>query len=237
MQRRSPSLRTIGIFALAAGLLLLASCRQSHQPQFPTAGRDVAPIVGSTYSTEDVRDRLGEFTRVVELAGVKKGMWVADVGSGEGYYAVRLSPVVGPRGRVLAEDIRPEVTAALAQRIQRERLDNVAVKLGEPDDPKLPPHSIDRIFLVHVYHEVRSPYAFLWHLREGLKPGAEIDVVELDRPIERHGIPPARLRCEFAAVGLKLSRFDPMPDQEAYFAAFVAGAPRPEPSKIKPCKR
>ena len=72
------------------------------------------------------------------LAGVKPGMSVADIGAGEGYYTVRLSPLVGPRGRVLAEDIVPETRDRLAQRVQRERLDNVAVRLGLPDDPMLP---------------------------------------------------------------------------------------------------
>ena len=106
----------------------------------------------------------------MQLAGVKRGMSVADLGAGEGYYTVRLAPVVGPKGRVLAEDIQPEVRDALSDRVQREKLDNVAVKLGTPDDPMLPAQSFDRIFLVHMYHEVQSPYAFLWHAREGLKP-------------------------------------------------------------------
>ena len=97
-------------------------------------------------------------------------MSVADIGAGEGYYTVRLAPFVGRRGRVLAEDIVPEIRRSAGQRVQRESLDNVAVKLGAPDDPKLPPRSFDRIFLVHVYHEVESPYAFLWTMRDGLKP-------------------------------------------------------------------
>ena len=71
--------------------------------------------------------------------------------------------------RVLAEDIVPEVRDELSDRIQRERLDNVAVKLGTADNPMLPAASFDRVFLVHMYHEVTSPYAFLWHLREAAK--------------------------------------------------------------------
>ena len=58
-------------------------------------------------------------------------MSVADIGAGEGYYTVRLAPLVGPRGRVLAEDIVPATRDRLAQRVQREGLDNVAVKLGQ----------------------------------------------------------------------------------------------------------
>lgn len=225
-----------GIVALLL-LTALGACRQvPEEHRFPKADRAVAPIVGDSFSTEDVRDRLGEAEQVIELAGVKPGMVVADIGAGEGYYTVRLAPVVGREGRVLAEDIVPEVEERLVQRVHRESLDNVAVKLGEPDDPKLPPRSFDRIFLVHVYHEVESPYAFMWNLREGLKADGEVIVVDADRPPKRHGMPPQLLRCELNAVGLKLVRFQPITGGEAYFAAFRIAGPRPEPGKIKACK-
>ncbi|MBA2636444.1 MAG: methyltransferase domain-containing protein [Sphingomonas sp.] len=224
-------------FLVAALLALLVACREpTGETVFPKPDRDVASIVGDSFSTEDVRDRAGEFTRVVELAGVTPGMWVADVGSGEGYYAIRLSPVVGRRGRVLAEDIVPEVHATLAQRVQRENLDNVAVVLGQPDNPRLPARSFDRIFLVHMYHEVTSPYAFLWHLRDGLKQGGQVIVVDADRPPQRHGFPPALLKCEFAAVGLQLRKLEPIAGADAYFAAFEAVGERPEPSAIEACE-
>ena len=224
---------------VAAILLVtaLGACRQgSDHPQFPKADREVAPIVSDAFSTEDARDRLGEAEQVIQLAGVGPGMSVADIGAGEGYYTVRLAPVVGRRGRVLAEDIVPEVEERLVQRVHRESLDNVAVKLGEGDDPKLPPRSFDRIFLVHVYHEVESPYAFLWNMREGLKPDGEVIVVDADRPPKRHGMPPKLLECEFAALGLRLARLEPLAGGESYFAAFRLSGPRPEPSQIKPCK-
>ncbi len=226
-----------GSAAALLALFLLASCRAApEQERFPKANRPVAAIVGDTFSTEDARDRMGEFDKVIALAGVKPGMWVADVGAGEGYYSVRLSPVVGKRGRVLAEDIQSDVTDRLAQRVQRENLDNVAVTLGEPDNPNLPAHSLDRVFLVHVYHEVSSPYAFLWHLRESVKDDGLIIVVDADRPPQRHGLPPAQLRCEFAAVGLQLRAFQPIENGDAYFAAFAPVGQRLKPSEIRPCK-
>ena len=64
-----------------------------------------------------------------------------------------------------------------------------------------PAQSFDRVFLVHMYHEVESPYAFLWHLRDGVKPDGLVIVVDSDRPVKQHGIPPAQLKCEFAALG------------------------------------
>ncbi len=219
-------------------LMLLTACRvQAPEPHFPKAQRDVAPIVSDSFSTEDARDRLGESEQVMKLAGVRAGMSVADVGAGEGYYTVRLSPVVGPKGRVLAEDIVADARDALSDRVQRDQLDNVAVKLGAPDDPMLPRGSFDRIFLVHMYHEVQSPYAFLWHLRDGLKPNGLVIVVDADRPTGRHGIPPQLLQCELGALGLTPVKFARLEDNEAYLMAFRAARSRPAPEQIKACGR
>jgi SAM-dependent methyltransferase len=223
--------------ALVVALLALAGCRaQPTVPHFPAAQRDVAPIVGGTFSTEDARDRSGEAEDVMELAGVKPGMSVADVGAGEGYYTVRLAKVVGPKGRVLAEDIVPDVRDALSDRVQRERLDNVAVKLGTADDPMLPVASFDRVFLVHMYHEVASPYAFLWHMREGVRSDGLVIVVDSNRPVRQHGMPPDGLRCEFAALGMQPVKFRVLSGGDVYLMAFRLAAPRPAPDKIVPCK-
>jgi ubiquinone/menaquinone biosynthesis C-methylase UbiE len=222
--------------AALAGVLALASCRaQPAEPQFPKAHRPVAPIVGDTFSTEDARDRLGEAEEVMELAGVKPGMSVADVGAGGGYYTVRLSRIVGAKGRVLAEDIVPDTRDRLSDRVQRENLDNVAVKLGAADNPMLPHASFDRIFLVHMYHEVQSPYAFLWHLRDAVKPGGLVIVVDSNRPVARHGIPPAQLKCELASLALTPVKATFLTGGEVYLMAFKLAGPRPEPDKIQPC--
>ena len=222
----------------AAALLMLAvsACRAEPEASpFPQAHRPVAPIVSDSFSTEDARDRVGEAEEVMRLAGITPGMSVADIGAGEGYYTVRLSPIVGPRGRVLAEDIVPETRDRLAVRVQRENLDNVAVRLGQPADPKLPAKSFDRIFLVHMYHEVTQPYEFLWNLREGLKDGGLVVVVDADRAVKRHGMPPRLLMCEFSAVGLEPVRTSRLAGSDSYCVSFKAVAMRPEPSAIKPC--
>lgn len=227
----------MSIRASAALLLIgLAACRAEPQPSaFPPAGRDIAPIVSDSYSTEDSRDRVGEAEEVMRLAEVAPSMSVADVGAGEGYYTVRLAPLVGPRGRVLAQDIVPEIRDRLAQRVQRESLDNVAVMLGRPANPLLPARSFDRIFLVHMYHEVTQPYEFLWHLRGGLKDDGLIIVVDADRPVKRHGMRPVQLICELAALGLSPAKASRLSGSDAYFLAFRVSGPRPEPGQIRPC--
>lgn len=217
-------------------LMMLGACAEAPAGSpFPDPARPVAPIVSSRYSNEDARDSVGEFETVVKLAGVSEGMSVADVGAGEGYYTVRLAPLVGSKGRVLAQDIVPETRDDLARRVQRERLDNVAVKLGEPNDPKLPENSFDRVFLIHMYHEIERPSEFLWNLRPALERQGSVVVVDADRPTDRHGTPPKLLVCEFASVGYELTRFERLPDSESYFAQFEARGVRPKPGQIKIC--
>jgi ubiquinone/menaquinone biosynthesis C-methylase UbiE len=224
-------------FAAWHAVLLLAACSAEPAPksEFPKAGRDVAPIVGDSFSTEDARDRVGEAEAVIAFAGVTAGMSVADIGAGEGYYTVRLSRAVGPRGRVLAQDIVPSTRDQLALRVNRENLANVFVRLGLPEDPRLPAAGFDRIFLVHMYHEVERPYEFLWHLRQGLKPGGLVVVVDADRPVKRHGTPPALLDCEFASVGLERVKEATLEGSDAYMALFRATRDLPSPASIQPC--
>ena len=223
--------------ALLAFLLLLSACKeQAEQSPFPKPERPVSPIVSARYSNEDARDSVGEAETVMKLADIREGMYVADIGAGEGYYTVRLSPLVGRKGRVLAQDIVPETRDALARRVQREHLDNVAVKLGKANDPQLPDRSFDRILLIHMYHEIQRPSEFLWHMRADLKKGGRVVVVDADRPTDRHGTPPRLLICEFAAVGYELTRFERLADSESYFAQFEPKGPRPEPKAIPACK-
>ena len=230
--------------ALCLALLALAGCRQQAADsdrsagavQFPRADRPVSTTRSTQFSTEVKRDQLGEARAVMDLARIGNGTTVADIGAGEGYYTIRLAQRVGNKGRVLAEDIDAGAIQRLGQRVLRERLDNVSIVTGTPDDPRLPAGSFDRIFMVHMYHEVSEPYAFLWRMRPALKPGGQVIVVDLDRPADQHGMPPALLFCEFGAVGFRLVQFVRKPELTGYYAQFEVAGERPEPAAIKPCK-
>ncbi len=212
-----------------------AADRPASALEFPTPDREVPEVVSNQFSNEDARDERGEAQAVMDMAEITGGMTVADIGAGEGYYTVRLAQRVGSDGRVLAQDISREALQRLGRRVERERLENISIKLGEPDDPQLPADSFDRIFLVHMYHEVTEPYAFLWRMWPALAEGGQIVVVDVDRPTGRHGIPPALLFCEFEAVGYKLVEFVERPDLRGYFTRFERGAERPEPEDIEAC--
>ena len=231
--------------SILLAVALLAACDGSkplirHERRapgpFPAADRPVAHIVSARWSTEELRDKQNEAAAVMDRAGIAPGMTVADIGAGEGYYTIRLAARVGADGRVLAEDIVPQVRDQLAQRVARERLDTVSVRLGMPADPRLPPASFDRVLMVHMYHEIEQPYEFLWRLRPSLKPDGLVVVVDADRPTNLHGTPPALLRCEFAAVGYSQVSTHDMPSAGGYLATFRAMGPRPDPKAIRPCR-
>ena len=232
--------------ALAGVMVLLAACdalspgngsaRSAAAAPFPQADRPVAPIVSTRWSSEEARDRVNEAEDIMDRAGIRPGMTVADIGAGEGYYTVRLAARVGAKGRVLAEDIMPEVIEALSRRITREKWDNVSVKLGMAEDPRLPENSFDRILMVHMYHEIAEPYAFLWHLSPALRKDGELIVVDADRPTDQHGTPPRLLACEMAAMGFRMEELIPKPTAGGYLARFRRIAARPDPASIVPCE-
>lgn len=224
------------------GLSLLGGCTESAgggqsatAPEFPRPDRTVSAIGDTEFSTEAARDEAGEADYVMDWAGIQLGTTVADIGAGEGYYTIRLAERVGPKGRVLAQDINRGALDRLGERVTREQLDNVAIKEGAVDDPRLPQNSFDRIFMVHMYHEIEQPYAFLWRMRPALAKGGEVIVVDRDRATDRHGIPPKLLFCEFDAVGYRLTGFTEQLKLGGYIARFEVSGARPEPSAVRTC--
>ena len=233
--------------ACCLALLLTASgCGQAKHDDddrpitaraFPRADRPVSTVDKDSISSERARDDRREAETVMDLAKIGANMTVADIGAGEGYYTVRLATRVGKHGRVLAQDINEEAIKRLGIRVERERLDNVSIKLGAEDDPRLPANSFDRIFMVHMYHEVSEPYAFLWRMRPALRAGGQVIVVDVDRPVDQHGIDPRQLFCEFSQVGFRLVEFVRKPELAGYYAQFEAVGKRPDPNEIVPCRQ
>ncbi len=224
-------------FALTLAATAPAQAAQPAQA-FPAPDRRVADIVSPIWATEADRDRAGEPAQLVRALGIRAGMTVADIGAGSGYHTIRLSPVVGPAGRVIAQDVMESYLSGLRAEIARRKLNNVEVVLGGPADPNLPRASVDRAILVHMYHEIAQPYGLLWNLTDALKPGARVGVVDLDRETQNHGTPPALLKCEFEAVGYRQVSFAELQGGVGYLAVFTPPGPgaRPAPGAIRPCK-
>ena len=225
------------IGALAAAVAAPIGPAGAPASDFPKPDRPVASIINSTWADNGFRDRAEEIRQITNRLGLKPGMTIADIGAGDGYDSLRFSRVVGARGRVISEDIVPAYLQVLAAKARSQGLTNIAIDLGEPHDPRLPPGSIDRAVMVHMYHEIQSPYALLYNLVPAFKPGGRLGVEELDRPTSQHGTPPKLLVCELAAAGYEKLALAPLKGQIGYFAVFAPPslAHRPKPAAIKPC--
>jgi ubiquinone/menaquinone biosynthesis C-methylase UbiE len=211
------------VVSIAAVSIACAAPVESQR--FPSPDRPVARIVTSAYATEEQRDRHGEADRVMDRLGVKPGLRVADVGAGDGYYTVRLARRLGPGASIYAQDVEARYLRNLAQRLQRKGVRGVILVHGMPRDPRLPAASIDLALLSHMYHEIENPYEFAYHLQTALADGGRVAIIDVDRPTQDHGTPPALLRCELTAVGYR----------QVDFTSLMPAASLPAPETIKRC--
>ena len=226
--------RLAGALVAAFGGLVLAHGPAAAQP-FPAPDRPVAGIISPAYSDEATRDQRGEAERVLDRLAVKPGARVADIGAGDGYYTVRLARRLGRGATIYAEDITVEYLQRLRARLAREKIAGVTLVQGEPRDPKLPRAAIDLAILAHMYHEIENPYEFLYRLWPSLTPRARIAIVDLDKPTQDHGTPPALLRCELSAVGYREVDFLWLAPADGYLAVFAPPDARPRVGAIRPC--
>ena len=129
--------------------------------------------------------------RVVAALGLERGDVVADVGAGTGYFVPWLSAAVGDSGTVFAADVEPDMVEYLRERADRQDLVNVVPVLCSYDDPRLPAHSTDVVLFVNTWHHVEDRVAYAERLRDDLRPGARLVLVDYDKNPERpHGPPP-----------------------------------------------
>ena len=132
---------------------------------------------------------------------------VADIGAGTGYFTFPVTQRL-PQGKVFAVDIQPEMLARIARRKTLEKVVNVETVLGKQDDPKLPNNEIDLAFIVDAYHEFSVPREMGERLKESLKPGGQLVLVEYRAedprvPIKRlHKMSEVQVKQEMAAIGL-----------------------------------
>lgn len=200
-------------------LVVVDAVGQRH----PVSGRVLAPtmgVEGAAWLDRPEREAEEAPSKAIAALGIAPGAVVADVGAGSGYYTVRLAQVVGPRGRVVATDLQPGMLDLIRAKVERQGLTNVTLVQGRPDDPNLPAAIFDLIVLVDVYHELASPQIFVRKLREALKPGGRLVLIEfrLEDPRvpirEVHKMSVSQVRQELGADGFQIdSVIDVLPWQ------------------------
>lgn len=221
--KQTRSLPSSMLVTVLCGLLFVAAAQlatpQAVQPQRPSS----TPYTGdlSIFETPG-RDQRLQIQRVMDLLGIKAGSSVADIGAGSGWFSVRAAARVGSGGVVYAEDINPGAVTYIESRSRKEKLSNIRTVLGTPDDPKLPPDSIDAVLLLKVYHEVAEPVAMMKNLKTSLRPGAKIGIIDRNGTGTDHGLDSDVVKREMAEAGFRLlSSYDfTKADGQDYFLVF-----------------
>ena len=214
--------------------LLLASCllvapqplpAQNPVPAQAPHRQTSTPYTGdlSIFETPG-RDEQLHINQVMDTLAIVPGKTVADIGAGSGWFTVRAAKRVTATGTVYAVDINPKAIQYIDKRVKDDELRNVKTILSRPDDPELPPGSIDAVLLLKTYHEVANPVALLHNLRTALRPGARVGIVDRDGNGEDHGVQKQVVIREAGQAGYRLlEEHDELvtSDRVDYFLVFV----------------
>ena len=218
----------LGIRVILLALCLLSNVApyvsQNASPDENEQRKTSEPYTGdlSIFESPGRGDRL-QIKRIMDTLGITSGKSVADVGAGSGWFTVRAAKRVGGTGLVYAVDINPEAIRYIAQRAQKENLQNIKTVLSKPDDPLLPPNSVDAVLLLKTYHEVAHPVELLRNLRPALRPGAKVAVIDRNGNGEDHGVSNEVVIREAQQAGYRLSsQYDFVKaDKMDYFLIFT----------------
>jgi predicted methyltransferase len=189
--------------------LPLLGCSHAHRaPHGQSHGgmphRFEDPKKWSAVFDDPARDAWQKPAEVVEALGLRPTDLVADVGAGTGYFSLRLSRAV-PKGRVYAVDLEPAMVQHVEQRAREAGLTNVLGVVATAASPKLP-EKVDLVLVVDTYHHLEDRLAYFDALREQLRPGGRVAIIDytMDSP---HGPPPEhrlsddQVKAEMVAAG------------------------------------
>ncbi|MCA9470859.1 MAG: methyltransferase domain-containing protein [Nitrospirales bacterium] len=180
------------------------------------------------------RDEYQKPEEVIAALHIQPGMTIADIGSGSGYFTRRLAKEVGATGKVLATDVEQKMLDYNQKAIDQQGLSGrVTFLRTNPEDPALPPHSIDLIFICNVYHHLKNPSSFLEKAKSALSVNGRVVIIDFYHDersgklgfSKHHLVPEETVIKQMQEAGFTLSRRETFLPRQ-YFLEFV-----PHPSK------
>jgi ubiquinone/menaquinone biosynthesis C-methylase UbiE len=121
-----------------------------------------------------------EVERLAAWLEVQPGTRVADMGAGDGTFAVALARRVGPSGQVYATELADERLADIRQRAAEAKLSNVTVIEGAVSSTNLPEACCDALFSRLVYHHLTDPAAINADILRTLRPGGRLVIIDFE---------------------------------------------------------
>lgn len=201
----------------------------------PAAKRQPANVMsfeGAAWLEREGRAEAEKPELVLAAMELRDGMTVAEIGAGTGFFSRRLARAIGPKGKVYAVDIQPEMLDLLKTYAAKEGITNIVPVLGTEIDPRLPAHGVDRILLVDVYHELQKPEPVLARIRDSLAPGGTVTLVEYRLEGDtashiniKHRMSPEQVLAEWTAAGFVLiNQLETLPSQHLFIFSARRGA-------------
>ncbi len=207
------------IFTTLFSPLALAQSPATHHHAFTNADK------WAHVFDDPARDAWQKPHEVITALALKPDATVADIGAGTGYFSARLANML-PQGTIYAQDIEPDMVKYLGDRAQREKLANLRPVMGVADDPKLPA-KVDLVLLVDVYHHIDQRERYFAKVRDTLKPGGRVAIIDF-RPDAPNG-PPKAMRLTADTVKKEMAKAGYAVQSEHAFLPqqyFVVFAPR-----------
>jgi ubiquinone/menaquinone biosynthesis C-methylase UbiE len=205
------------------GAILLAAVICPAQEVHPVTKRPIAGVMGmggADWLTRPERASEEHPDEALDAIGIAPGSVIADIGAGVGYFTEKLARRAGATGKVYANDIQPAMLEQLRKNMAAAHIVNFETTLGSVDDPRLPQNTIDLALLVDVYHEFSKPQEMLRHIRESLKPGGRLVLLEYRKedpnvPIRpEHKMSVKGVRAEIEPEGFRFEKvIETLPEQ------------------------
>ena len=232
----------LGAYLAATGMSLGATaCMPSTPPPGPppqeTPRNRLFPPEELGLIDPPDRDQWQPPELIMDVLRISDGATVADLGAGGGWFTIKLAHRVSG-GVVYAEDIQPEMIAAIRRRALRENLFNVKTVLGTANDPMLP-QGIDAVLILDAYHEMacavgpscQDPVPLLSNVARSLKPQGSLGIVDFNPgeggpgpPPDERVAPDAVIRAA-AAAGFRLDRNENLPPFQFQYLLVFGKAP------------
>jgi ubiquinone/menaquinone biosynthesis C-methylase UbiE len=150
--------------------------------------------------------------KIMDRIGVEPGMVVAEIGAGNGRFAVKVAERVGAEGLVYANDIDPEAVSFMAERCEREGIDNMVVILSGEVEPRFPKKEMDLVYLINTYDHLSEPIALLKNTVPSLKPSGRLAIIATDaaklEDHKGHATPREQVIRQVTSAGYKLVSLD-----------------------------
>lgn len=188
-------------------------------------------LSGPAFAQQDEGER-EKSVRVADILmalGARDGVHIADLGSADGFYTVRIARAVAPTGRAYAIDIEQPSLDKLRARARTDGITNIEIILSEVADPKLPAATLDAVLIRNAYHEMTEHRSILKGVMAGLKPGGTLVVIESideklrtasrEQQVKEHKIAPDIVAAELKEAGFEII------DRDDSFTTFTGTTP------------